>query len=141
MAQTLVGRILINMANFTVQEYTITITVKMEEIWPGMPTFYFILITASIAGVVGSIVAYRVIQQARIPKHVKKIRKVKSLIKSKKAIREAFTVPTKEQMMAKLYGEDWKEIGLSIEEVLGTHDLKKKTPLKDKISKEGGENE
>ncbi len=141
MGKTFVGKIYINAANFTRQEFTITITVKMEEIWPGMPTFYFILITASIAGVVGSVVAYRVIQQARIPKHVKKIRKIKGLIKSKKTIGETLLVPSKEKMIAKLFGEEWKEIGLSIEESLGITDLKKKVTLKDKIPKEGGENE
>ncbi len=141
MAQTFVGKIYVEAANFTSQEFTITITVKMQEIWPGMPTFYFIIITAAIVGVVGSIVGYRVIQQARIPKHVKKIRKVKSLIKSKKKITESFLVPTKEQLMVKLFGEEWKEIGLSIEEALGVTDLKKKTSLKDKISIERGENE
>ena len=104
-----------------------------------MPSFYFILITASIIGILGSAVAYRVIQQARIPKHVKKIRKLKGLIKSKKKVEESISVPTKEQMLAKLFRNDWKEIGLSLDEILGIQDLKaKKFPLKDKISKEGG---
>ncbi len=141
MAQTFVGKIYIEAANFTSQEFTITITVKMQEIWPGMPTFYFIIITAAIVGVVGSVVGYRVIQQARIPKHVKKIRKVKGLIKSKKKITESFSVSTKELMMVKIFGDDWKEIGLSIEEALGIADLKKKSSLKDKITTERGENE
>ncbi len=141
MAHTFVGKIYIEAANFTSQEFTITLTVKMQEIWPGMPTFYFIIITSAIVGVVGSIVGYRVIQQARIPKHVKKIRKVKGLIKSKKKIAESFSVPTKEDMMAKLFGDDWKEIGLSIEEALGIPDLKKKSLIKEKIKEERGENE
>jgi hypothetical protein len=132
----------VEMANFTSQQLQITITIKMEEIWPGMPTFYFILIFASIVGVLGSVVAYRVIQRARIPKHVKKIRKVKSLIKSKKKISDIGYIPTKAQMTAKLFGDDWKEIGFSLEEVLGIQDLKSKKLLgDDKISKEGGENE
>ena len=139
-SKTLVGKITIEMDNFTTQEISFTVVVAMEEIFLGMPTFYFILITASIIGVVGSIVGYRVIQQARIPKHVKKIRKLKGLIKSKKKITEMPTIPTKEQMMAKLFGNDWKEIGLSLDEALGIQDLKpKKLPLKDKISKERGE--
>ncbi|UCD01380.1 MAG: carboxypeptidase regulatory-like domain-containing protein [Promethearchaeota archaeon] len=138
--KTFVVIIYINAANFTSVEIPMVITVNMDEIFPGMPTFYFILIIVSIAGVVGSIVAYRVIQQARIPKHVKKIRKIKSLIKSKKKITEIPSIPTKEQMIAKLFGDDWKEIGLSLDDVLGIQDLKsKKLPIKDKISKEGGE--
>ncbi|MFX0105471.1 MAG: hypothetical protein ACFE75_08270, partial [Candidatus Hodarchaeota archaeon] len=128
----------VEMANFTSQQLLMTITIKMQELWPGMPTFYFILITVAVVGVVGSIVAYRVIQQARIPKHVKKIRKIKNLIKSKKKITELPSIPTKAQMIAKLFGEDWKEIGLSLEEALGIEDLKSKN---NKISKEGGANE
>ena len=139
-ARTYVGKIYIEAANFTKQEILITITVEMEEIFPGMPAFYFILITASVIGVVGSLVGYRVIQQARIPKHVKKIRKIKGYIKSKKKISETLSIPTKEEMTAKLFGNDWKELGLSSDEALGIQDLKtKKSPIKDKISKEGGE--
>ena len=127
------------MDNFTSQEISITVVVKMEEIFPGMPTFYFILITASIIGVVGSIVGYRVIQQARIPKHVKKIRKIKGYIKSKKKIPTTFSIPTKEEMTVKLFGDDWRGLGLSINEVLGIEDLKtQKSLIKDDISKEGG---
>lgn len=139
-SKTLVGKMTIEMANFTSQEISITVVVEMEEIFPGMPTFYFILITASVIGVVGSLVGYRVIQQARIPKHVKKIRKIKGYIKSKKKISETLSIPTKEEMTAKLFGNDWKELGLSIDEALGIQDLKtKKSPIKDKINKEGGE--
>jgi hypothetical protein len=139
-SKTLVGKFTIEMANFTSQEISITVVVKMEEIFPGMPTFYFILITASVIGVVGSLVAYRVIQQARIPKHVKKIRKIKGYIKSSKKISETISIPTKEEMMAKLFGDDWRELGLSIDETLGIQDLKaRKSPIKDKITKEGGE--
>ncbi|MFW9828301.1 MAG: hypothetical protein ACFFEY_11980 [Candidatus Thorarchaeota archaeon] len=140
-AQTFAGTLYVSAANFTKQEITITITVKMEEIFPGMPTLYFIIIIVSSVGIVGSVVAYRVIQQARIPKHVKKIRKVKGLIKSKKTITEMVSVPSKEQIMAKLFGSSWKEIGLSIEEALGISDLKKKSLTKEKIKKDRGENE
>jgi hypothetical protein len=138
-SKTFVGKFTIEMANFTKQEISITVVVKMEEIFPGMPTFYFILITASVIGVVGSIVGYRVIQRARIPKHVKKIRKIKGTIKSKKKIAESISIPSKEEMIAKLFGDDWKELGLSINETLGIKDLKsKKLPIDDKITKEGG---
>ena len=142
-SKTFVGTITIEKANFTTQQIPVTIVVGMEEIFPGMPTFYFILITASVIGIVGSIVGYRVIQQARIPKHVKKIRKIKSAIKSKKKIAESITIPSKAEMMAKLFGDDWKGLGLSINEALGIKGLKsKKLPQKGKIKedklKDGG---
>ncbi|MFX1344468.1 MAG: carboxypeptidase-like regulatory domain-containing protein [Promethearchaeota archaeon] len=140
-SKTVAGKLTIAKANFTTQEITINVVIKMEEIFPGMPTFYFILITVAVIGVVGSVVAYRAIQQARIPKHVKKIRKIKGSIKSNKKIAEAISIPTKEEMMAKLFGNDWKELGLSIDEALAIQDLKtKKTTTEDKITKEGGVN-
>ena len=134
------GIIRVQKVNFTSQDIRIVVNVQMEEIFPGMPVFYFILIAAAIVGIAGSLIAYRVIQQARIPKFVKKIRKVKGTIKSKKAISESYAIKTKEQMMLKLFGEDWKAIDLSLEDTLGTRDLKLKTiPLKGKKSKKGGD--
>jgi len=133
------GIIRVQKVNFTSQEIRIVVNVQMEEIFPGMPVFYFILITAAIVGIAGSLITYRVIQQARIPKFVKKIRKVKSTIKSKKTISESYAIKTKEQIMLKLFGEDWKALDLSLEDTLGTRDLKLKTiPLKGKKSKKGG---
>ena len=142
-SKTFVGTITIEKANFTSEEIRVTIIVGMEEIFPGIPTFYFILITASVIGVVGSIIGYRVIQQARIPKHVKKIRKIKGAIKSKKKISESITIPSKAEMIAKLFGDDWKGLGLSINEALGIKELKsKKVPQKGKMKedklKDGG---
>ncbi len=134
------GIIRVQIVNFTSQEIRIVINIQMEELFPGMPVFYFILITAAIVGIAGSLITYRVIQQARIPKFVKKIRKVKSTIKSKKTISESYAIKTKEQMMLKLFGEDWKALDLSLEDTLGTRDLKLKTiPLKGKKSKKGGD--
>jgi hypothetical protein len=134
------GTIRVQKVNFTSQDIRIVVNVQMEEIFPGMPMFYFILITAAIIGIAGSLITYRVIQQARIPKFVKKIRKVKNTIKSKKSISESYAIKTKEHMMLKLFGEDWKALDLSLEDKLGTRDLKLKTiPLKGKKSKKGGD--
>ncbi|KKN12221.1 hypothetical protein LCGC14_1018700, partial [marine sediment metagenome] len=141
-SETLSAEIRIERTNFKTETIQITINIKMTEIFPGVPTFYFILITAAVIGIVGSIVGYRVIQQARIPKHVKKIRKIKSLIKAKKKITESIGIPTKDHMMAKIFAGDWREIGLSLGEILGLEDLKtKKFSLKeisaeDKIKKD-----
>ena len=136
-SNTLSGEITIQSTNYKTETIPITIQISMEEIFPGVPTFYFILITAAVIGIVGSIVAYRVIQQARIPKHVKKIRKVKSLIKSKKKIADIASVPSKNEMFAKIFGNDWKAIGLEIGDSLGLKDLKaKKMSLKEKEPKD-----
>ncbi len=132
-SNTLSGEITIQKTNYKTVYIPITIQIKMEEIFPNVPTFYFILITGAVIGVVGSIVAYRVIQQARIPKHVKKIRKVKGLIKSKKKIADIPSIPSKNAMIAKIFRDDWKTIGLDIGDALGLKDIKaKKLSIKEK---------
>ena len=113
----------------------------MEEISEGMPTFYFIMIIAAITAVVGSLVSYRIIQQARIPKHVKRIREVKKKIKAKDSIPKSLLVPSKEQAIVKLLGGAYDMVGVSLKEILGIKDIKSKTPPKinDKFKQEGGE--
>jgi hypothetical protein len=140
-SQTFTGQIIIKKVNFTSEEIDITIVVEMEEIFDGMPTFYLILLVALIGGIIGSLVSYRVIQQARIPGFVKKIRKVKNTIKAKKPITESYSIPTMEQMILKQFGPDWKAIGFSLEDNLGIKDLKSKSSTEEnKITKVRGEN-
>ncbi|MFX1406920.1 MAG: hypothetical protein ACFFBW_08195 [Promethearchaeota archaeon] len=129
--QTFPGIIFTQKANFTTEEIDLTITIKMKEIFPGMPTFYFILIIAGSLGIIGSLVAYRVIQQARIPKHVKKIRKVKSIIKSKKSFTESMLIPSKDEAIVKLFGEEWKQLGISLDDVLGVKMMRSKLNKKE----------
>jgi len=121
----LAGTILIQKSNFTSQETRINISIQMEEIFPGMPTFYFILLISAIIGIAGSLTIYRVVQQARIPKFIKKVRKVKAVIKSNKPIRDSLLTKTKEQMMINLYNEDWKSLEISLESIL---DIEEKRP-------------
>jgi len=145
--ETFLAILIIEKANFTSVTSDFTVVVQMPEIFPGMPTFYFIVIVGIIVGVLGSIITYRVVQQARIPKFVKKVRKVKKSIKSKKDITETTITKSKDQMIVKLYGDDWKELELSLGNILGLVDSKLKpttsepTLLKVKKSRKGGDRE
>ena len=85
-SQTLTGEIIITKTNYVTDEIDITIVVDMEEIFPGIPTFYFLIVVSAIVGVVGSLATYRIIQVARIPKFVKKIRAIRKAIKSNSKI-------------------------------------------------------
>ncbi|MFW9950054.1 MAG: hypothetical protein ACFFKA_08010, partial [Candidatus Thorarchaeota archaeon] len=133
----LAGTLKVEKSNFTSQVIRFSINVQMEEIFPGMPTFYFILLISSIIGVVGSLTVYRIVQQARIPKFVKRVRKAKAIIKSNKSVDNSLLVKTKEQMIVKLYNDDWKVLDLSLEPILGIEDKKlKEIPRKIKNSPE-----
>lgn len=139
-SQTFTGQIVIKATNFTSDEIDITIVVTMEELFPGMPTFYFIMLVAVIAGTLGGLVSYRAIQQARIPKHVKKIRLVKKKIKARDSV-PSISIPTKEQMIMKQFSGAWKDLDLSLEDTLGIKEVKSKIPAEEKppLKQKGGE--
>jgi len=139
-SQTFTGQIIIKAVNFTSEEIDITIVVTMEEVFPDMPTFYFIMLVAIIAGTLGALVSYRTIQQARIPKHVKKIRLVKKKIRARDSI-PRISILTKEQMIMKQFGGAWKDLDLSLEDTLGIKEVKSKIPAEGKksLKQKGGE--
>ncbi|GAH36168.1 unnamed protein product, partial [marine sediment metagenome] len=124
--KTLTGQISIEKENYEVNPISITIVVGMTEIFPGFPLLYFILIVGGIAAIVGSLVTYRVIQQARIPTFVKKVKKMKKDIKSKKTISDSLLYPSKDEYIIKQLGDRWDMLGLSLKKVLGIEGNKKK---------------
>ncbi|MFX1394456.1 MAG: hypothetical protein ACFFAH_12895 [Promethearchaeota archaeon] len=135
---TMTGDITIEKEDFVSEEIEITFVITMEEIYPGMPTFYFIMIVSSICGVVGSLIGYRVIQQARIPKFVKKIRAVKKAIKSRGSI-PSISITSKNKIFLKELGKEWKDLGISLRSLLGIEE--KKSPItkaKELIKQKGG---
>ncbi len=140
-SKTLTGEIIIKKANFTSEEIDITIVIEMEEISEGVPTFYFIMVVAAITAVVGSLVSYRIIQQARIPKHVKRLREVKKKIKARDSIPKSLLVPSKEEFIVKQLGEAYSMLGVSLEKTLGIKDNKSKasSEIKDSIKQKGDE--
>ena len=134
-SNTLTGTIKITREDYEDEEVDITIVIEMEEVVEGVPTFYFLMVVAAIAAIVGSLATYRYIQIARIPTFVKKARKVKKSIKSGDKISEALLYPTKEEFMVKTLGAKYDALGLSLEDLLG---LKSKGKTDDSLKKNGG---
>ncbi|KKN40161.1 hypothetical protein LCGC14_0736250, partial [marine sediment metagenome] len=128
-AKVLTGEFTITMEDYIPKSIAITIVVDMTEIFPGVPMFYFLMIVGSIVAVAGSLVAYRVIQQRRIPTFVKKARSMKKNIKGKKFISDSLLYPSKEQFIVKKFGDKWGKLGLSLEEILGIKGKVKKEKL------------
>jgi len=125
MPQTFTATLYVEKQNFAeVLEY-ITVVVNMQEIF-GIPTFYFLMIVGSVVAVAGSLIAYRTIQRARIPTFVKKSRQMKKNIKGKKPISESLLYPTKEEYISKKLGDKWETIGLSLDDIMGLTEKKKK---------------
>jgi hypothetical protein len=114
------GTIEISKEDYVSQTVDITIVVEMEEgPIPGFPTFYSLIILIAAVVVVGSLLTYRGIQKARIPTFIKKARKMKGSIKSRKDISESVLYPSKEEFIAEDLGERWEDLGLSLSDVLG----------------------
>lgn len=116
----------IRKTNYSDTTKTIFIDIKMTEIFPGFPLFYFLMIIATFIAIVGSLVAYRAIQKARIPTFIKKVREIKNAIKSKKSISESLLYPTKEDYIVKNVGDKWEALGLSLGDILGVERKKGK---------------
>jgi len=123
---TFTATITINREDFSSASIPITIVVNMHETF-GFPTFYLLMIVGAIVAVTASLAIYRTVQQARIPTFVKKARKMKKDIKSKKTISESLLYPSKEEYLVKQLGDRWDMLGLSLSKVLGIESKKKKT--------------
>ena len=131
------GEITINKANYTESKISVFIDVKLVEIFPGFPMFYFLMIVIGIIAIAGSLVAYRQIQRARIPTFVKKVREMSKGIKGRKSISDSLLYPSKEEFIIKRLGDKWEMLGLSLEEILGV-DTKKKKKLPESTESKGG---
>ncbi|MFX1426790.1 MAG: DUF2341 domain-containing protein, partial [Promethearchaeota archaeon] len=132
-SKTLRGTITISKVDYNPEEIRITIVVEMEQILPGIPTFYFLLISSAIIALTISLVGYRVIQNARIPSFVKKVREMKKAIKGDKAISDSLIYREKAIFVGEILNNDWNKIGLSLEETFGItieKDKKKKIDRK-----------
>ncbi len=125
--QTITAVITIEKEYYETESIEITIVVGMEEILPGFPLFYFILLVIAVGSVVGSLATYRYIQVAKIPNFVKKARAMGKAVKGHEEISESLLYPEKEAFIAKRLGEKWKMIGLSLEEILGVKSKKEST--------------
>ncbi|MFW9826831.1 MAG: DUF2341 domain-containing protein [Candidatus Thorarchaeota archaeon] len=137
MPQTFTATLYIEKQYFSISTESITIVVKMQEIF-GFPFFYFLMIAGSIIAVLGSLIAYRIIQQARIPTFVKKARSIKKNIKGSKSISQSLLYPTKEEFIVKKLGKKWELMGLSLGDLMSIKEKKKNRLSELKEEFEGG---
>ncbi|MFX1287132.1 MAG: hypothetical protein ACFFFY_01055, partial [Promethearchaeota archaeon] len=133
-SKILTGKIVINKENYTSQEFQISIVVEMEQIFPGIPTFYFLLIVFGILSFAGSVTVYRVYKKAKIPTFVKKTREMRKIIDANKSFSDKLLYNQKEVFVGELVKEKWDEIGIPIGEKLGVEITKMKKPSKKKLT-------
>jgi hypothetical protein len=132
-SNTLIGIVNISKDNYVSQQFTITLVVGMEEIFPGIPTFYFILILSMILAFSGSVVVYRSYKKAKIPVFVKKARLMKKSIEKDKKISESLLYREKFAFIAEIVKKRWSKIDVSLEETLGIPPVKERDTHKAKM--------
>lgn len=129
--------IIIYKADYSQTTKPFTIEVRITEIFPGFPMFYFLMIVGVIVAVIGALVVSRQIRRARIPTFVKKSREMGKNIKGRKLISDSLLYPSKEEYIIKKLGDKWETLDLSLEEILGLG-AKKKKNLPNTTEFEGG---
>ncbi|MHA2393803.1 MAG: DUF2341 domain-containing protein [Promethearchaeota archaeon] len=132
-SKTLTGIINITREDYISEEFFITIVVEMEEIFPGMPTFYFLIIIIAILATVGSIVGYRVYKHATIPTFIKNIRQMEKEIKGGKSISDSLLYQKREVFIGEIVRDKWSILGLSLGDILGIEIKKSKKQPKVKL--------
>jgi len=137
LSETIAAKITVDNEFYYSDEIDLSIVVGLVEIFPGFPMFYFLMIVGAAVAVVGSLVAYRTIQKARIPTFVKKVREMSKNIKSRKSISYSLLYPSKEEYIVKELGDKWEMLGLSLADILGV-EQKKGKKMPDLSESEGG---
>jgi len=117
--QTLAANITIEKENYVTQVMDITIVVDMDQWIPGFPAFYLLMIIIGVGAVAGSLVTYRYVQLAKIPRFVKVARAMKKSIKLSEPISESLTYPSKKEYVARILGERFDVLGVSLDGILG----------------------
>ncbi|MFW9828558.1 MAG: hypothetical protein ACFFEY_13285, partial [Candidatus Thorarchaeota archaeon] len=129
---TLTGTINITKEDYISQEFEIIIVVEMEQIFPGIPTFYFLLVLSITLALVGSIAGYGVYRYIKIPTFVRKVREMKKTIKKGKKVSESLMYSNKEAFIVEKVNNYWKTLGLSLAEILN---IKTEKPKIEKLQK------
>ena len=137
-SQTITGNITIEKTDYETEEIEVTIVINMEEVLPGIPSSYFFMVLIAVAAVVIALVSYRAIQNAKIPKFVKRVREIKKSIQARKNISDSLLYPSKDETILKMMKDEWEMLGLSLEKILGIANKKSKVLSDAKESSEGG---
>ncbi len=129
-SQTLTGIITIEKENYVTQTIDITIVVGMDELIPGFPTFYLLLLIIAIGTIVGSLTTYRYVQIRSVPKFVRRVKHMKEAVKKKHVIPGSLIYPSKDVFYVKQFRNKWNMLGLSLDKIMGVG-LKKESKLKE----------
>ncbi len=105
---TLLGKIKILEENYTTVTQDVKFIIKMDELLPGIPTFYFYLVLGFLITIVGVPLVIKVARYAKTPPFIKRATAIKHLIEKKKKTRLRKDVEySMENIIAEQYKERW----------------------------------
>ncbi len=111
------GTLEISADHYATVEKDISITIKMDEMIEGIPTFYLLIAIGAVLILVGSLAGYKLVQVSKIPAFVKLINKLEKQISgNKEVLRDNMTL-TMEEEMIKRFKDEWTILDYDIEEV------------------------
>jgi hypothetical protein len=105
--------------NYSEIEENVGLTIQMQEVTDGLPTFYLVLGIGLVISISGSLGLARYVRYLRIPGFVKKIHSVRKTIKKGNPMSDERITMTKDEQIVDKYGKYWKEIKLDPREIFG----------------------
>jgi len=111
------GILVISADHYATIEKDISITIKMDELFEGIPTFYLLIVLGAVLILVGSLVGYRLVQVSKIPAFVKLINKLEKQISGNKEVLKDNLTLTMEEEMIKRFKDEWTILDFNIKEV------------------------
>lgn len=118
--RVLSGYIQISKDNYEVTRKDVEITIKMQEILPDIPLFYFLIGMTVVVVVLVTLVAHKQIQQKRLPGIIKDIRATTRLIKKDKVVEKVVVSETKQAFLVDKFRDRWSALGFDMSGVFTT---------------------
>ncbi len=112
------GTLVIEAEHYATVEKDISITIKMDELFEGIPTFYLLIVIGAVLILVASLVGYKLVQVSQIPAFVKLINKLEKQISGdKEVLRENMTL-TMEEEIIRQFKDEWAILDYNLANIL-----------------------
>ena len=115
--QNFQGTLVISADHYTTIEKDISITIKMDEMFEGIPTFYLLIVLGAVLILIGSLAGYKLVQVSKIPAFVKLINKLEKQISgNKEVLRDNMTLTMEEEIIQR-FKDEWAILDYDIKEI------------------------
>ncbi len=110
----LIGKIFIQKGNYTSLNQDVSFTILMDTIFPGFPTFYFILLMSFSFAIIGIPLIFKIVRYMNLPVFLKRINELKKMVEKQKQI--VHINPSEDLAITYIrtkYGDRWNAMDLN----------------------------